>query len=162
MRTTLILLLSIGLYTQIQSQPIEVKKEIFSKVVAKFKKDNNSFKEFKHLGLCHCIDDLLGKDESLFLDEYIDYYNRCSALTRLLNKEVLENTFVIYEDKLKILNDNAEKLNQCFSLYNKKKLKQYYKQTIHNRDNYTKDIEIQSFMEDYLNLGRVDIHRFIE
>jgi len=100
--------------------------------------------------------------EKGFFAEYIDYYNRCSALTRLLNKEVLKNTFAIYESKLKDLKNNTEKFNQCFLLYNQRKLKQCYIQTISNQNNYIEDKEIQLFMEDYLNLGRVDIYRFIE
>jgi len=161
MRTILILLLII-LHTQIQAQTTRIENDLFVKVVTKFKKDKESFEEFKYLGLCHCINSVLENEEDLFFGEYIDYYNRCSALTRLLNKEVLKNTFAIYESKLKDLKNNTEKLNQCFLLYNQRKLKQCYIQTISNRNNYIEDEEIQLFMEDYLNLGRVDIHRFIE
>ena len=161
MRTILILLLII-LHTQIQAQTTRIENDLFAKVVAKFKKDKESFGEFKYLGLCHCISSVLENEEDLFFAEYIDYYNSCSALTRLLNKEVLKNTFAIYESKLKDLKNNTEKLNQCFLLYNQRKLKQCYIQTISNRNNYIEDEEIQLFMGDYLNLGRVDIHRFIE
>ena len=161
MRTILLLLLII-LHTQIQAQTTTIENDLFAKVVTKFKKDKESFGEFKYLGMCHCISSVLENEEDLFLAEYIDYYNRCSALTRLLNKEVLKNTFAIYESKLKVLNNNAENLNQCFLLYNQRKLKQCYIQTISNQNNYIEDKEIQLFMEDYLNLGRVDIYRFIE
>ena len=161
MRTILLLLLII-LHTQIQAQTTRIENDLFAKVVTKFKKDKESFGEFKYLGLCHCISSVLENEEDLFFGEYIDYYNSCSALTRLLNKEVLKNTFAIYESKLKDLKNNTEKLNQCFLLYNQRKLKQCYIQTISNQNNYIEDEEIQLFMEDYLNLGRVDIYRFIE
>ena len=150
------------LHTQIQAQTTRIENDLFAKVVTKFKKDKESFGEFKYLGLCHCINSVLENEEDLFFGEYIDYYNRCSALTRLLNKEVLKNTFAIYESKLKDLKNNTEKLNQCFLLYNQRKLKQCYIQTISDQNNYIEDKEVQLFMEDYLNLGRVDIYRFIE
>ena len=85
------------------------------RLLQNLKKIKNLFGEFKYLGLCHCISSVLENEEDLFFAEYIDYYNSCSALTRLLNKEVLKNTFAIYESKLKLLNNNAEKLNPVFS-----------------------------------------------
>ena len=157
---TIIILLSIVLYTQIHAQDTKAEKSLFIKVVTKFRDDTESFNEFKHLGLCHCISNVL--EEDLFLDEYIDYYNSCSALTRLLNKEILKNVFTTYEGKLKTLNNNADKLNLCFLLYNQRKLKQFYIQTISNQDNYINNEDFQSFMNDYLNLGHIDSQRFIE
>ena len=50
MRTILILLLII-LHTQIQAQTTRIENDLFAKVVTKFKKDKESFGEFKYLGL---------------------------------------------------------------------------------------------------------------
>ena len=74
MRTILILLLII-LHTQIQAQTTRIENDLFVKVVTKFKKDKESFEEFKYLGLCHCINSVLENEEDLFFAEYIDYYN---------------------------------------------------------------------------------------
>ena len=52
MRTILLLLLII-LHTQIQAQTTRIENDLFAKVVTKFKKDKESFGEFKYLGLCH-------------------------------------------------------------------------------------------------------------
>ena len=54
-------------------------------------------------------------------------------LNTLRREHVPVYIFAIYESKLKVLNNNAEKLNQCFLLYNQRKLKQCYIQTINNR-----------------------------
>ena len=62
---TIIILLSIVLYAQIHAQDTKAEKSLFIKVVTKFRDDTESFNEFKHLGLCHCISNVL--EEDLFL-----------------------------------------------------------------------------------------------
>ena len=91
-------------YIQAQTQPDSLsfkRKEVLEKVKAKFKKDKEPLREFKYLGLCHCISEVLESDNSLFIIQYSSYFNSFSALTRLMKENVLKNTFIEYERRLK-------------------------------------------------------------
>ena len=154
-------------YIQAQTQPDSLsfkRKEVLEKVKAKFKKDKEPLREFKYLGLCHCISEVLESDNSLFIIQYSSYFNSFSALTRLMKENVLKNTFIEYERRLKNFtkkNDNIQ-LDECYALYKSRVAKRFYRQMIANSSNYVDDEFNFPFMYDYLKCGYADFRRFVE
>ena len=154
-------------YIQAQTQPDSLsfkKKEVLEKVKAKFKKDKEPLREFKYLGLCHCISEVLESDNSLFIIQYSSYFNSFSALTRLMKENVLENTFIEYEKRIKNFTkkDDAFQLDECYALYKSRVAKRFYRQMIANSSNYVDDEFNFPFMYDYLKCGYADFRRFVE
>ena len=154
-------------YIQAQTQTdtlVFKRKEVLEKVKAKFKKDKESLREFKFLGICHCLSSALEPEKSFFSHQHSKRFNSFSALTRLMKENVLENTFIEYEKRIKNFTkkDDAFQLDECYDLYKSRTTKRFYKQMIANSSNYVDDEFNFPFMYDYLKCGYVDFRRIVE
>ncbi|MFU2090218.1 hypothetical protein [Avibacterium avium] len=153
---------------------------LLTQVKEKLSNDKLALEQFQYLGTLHCLDVRIGMGKnSLFTNEYIHLYSNLYPFPRLFkSNKLLEKYIVIEKDvifpKKGVMLDKYfhNDLNSCLKLYSSSNIKKQYLDFISKKINYidedpdSSEYEdektIRENMLDYINRGKLDVHRFVD